>query len=136
MVFVLKEGSKVGVPLGWRRVCRPVRGNVGPSMEKRGPALLPSRAARLVPASRRRELVVCGVSGVGRPAAPLGLCAGGETADAGPCIRQCPRRSSGRPIVPRCHTPSTGVQFAFVECALSRGKAHRSVRQGVGGEFA
>ena len=38
---------------------------------------------------------MCGVSGAGSPAAPLGLCAGGESAGAGPSTVSCPRRASG-----------------------------------------
>ena len=53
-----KEGSKMGVPPGWRGVRRPVRGGAGAWRRDAGPALLPSEAVRLVPALRRRQLVV------------------------------------------------------------------------------
>ena len=53
-----EEGSKDGVPLGWRKDAGR-RGAARSLPRDAGPALLPSVATRLVPTLRRRELVVC-----------------------------------------------------------------------------
>ena len=74
------------------------------------------------------------------PAAPLGLCAGGEFAGAKPCTVTCPRRALGEAHRSAVSVCRRGVRlasdFVVVVCALSFGRAHRSVWLGVGGEFA
>ena len=83
---------------------------------------------------------MCGESGAGSPVAPLGQCAGGESAGAEPCTVSCPRRALGEAHRSAVLVCRRGVRLAsdlvFVVCELSFGGAHRPVRQGVGGKFA
>ena len=81
-----------------------------------GPASLPAKVARLEPALRRRELVVCGVSGAGSSAAPLGLCVGGEFAGAKTCTVTCPRRALGEAHRSAVSVCRRGVRLASDSC--------------------
>ena len=63
---------------------------------------------------------MCGVSSAGSPAAPLGLCAGGESAGAGPSTVLCPRRALGEAPRSAVSVCRRGVRLAsdfYLSCA-------------------